>query len=307
MLTKEAILSRYQVDSLSDIKKISMWGSDIEDISILSQVPNLTVLSLSVNKIKSLSPLSSCLNLRELYLRKNFISSLAEINHLTPCKQLSILWLEENPICHHPNYHSHIIKLLPQLTKLDNEVIKQEFPFLTVKVANGVQDKNEISNAIKRLRRATSSIDGSKMSSNVVINLQPFKNEGTSFMKLNQINYSLGEFVLQTEKKLNSSKSKERGLFKKIKLKISSEKRIKNPIPKCNQLNKQPILKDDNNTQLIKSESTTANNNNNYYYHDKDSNNGHIVKAILNLIEKIPIQELIYVSDEIESMLQQNI
>ena len=45
-------------------------------------MPNLEVLSLSVNKISTLKDLNNCNKLQELYLRKNNISDIREIKHL---------------------------------------------------------------------------------------------------------------------------------------------------------------------------------------------------------------------------------
>lgn len=39
---------------LSDVKSLNCWGQDLADVSILSQMPNVEVLSLSVNQISTL-------------------------------------------------------------------------------------------------------------------------------------------------------------------------------------------------------------------------------------------------------------
>ena len=103
-LTAELMKSRLKTDSLEDIKKLNVWGCDIDgklsqsqphpscgdlqrktnfpDISILASFPSLEILSLSVNKISSLKPLQHLKNLRECYLRKNDIDSLNEAEYL---------------------------------------------------------------------------------------------------------------------------------------------------------------------------------------------------------------------------------
>ncbi|KAG7227350.1 hypothetical protein INR49_000355 [Caranx melampygus] len=68
-------------------------------ISIFSQMPNIKVLTLSVNRISSLAPLAGCLSLCELYLRRNLIPSLSELSHLRSLTNLKVLWLAENPCC----------------------------------------------------------------------------------------------------------------------------------------------------------------------------------------------------------------
>ena len=39
---------------LSDVKALNCWGQDLADVTVLTQMPNVQVLSLSVNKIRSL-------------------------------------------------------------------------------------------------------------------------------------------------------------------------------------------------------------------------------------------------------------
>ena len=124
MLTKEIILSKYsKYSNISQITKLNIWGEDIEDISIISKMPNLEVLSLSANKISSLFPLSYCLNMREIYLRNNNIDSFEELYHLTNLPKLKILWLEGNPICKDFFYKEKVLNILPKLHNLDNKNI----------------------------------------------------------------------------------------------------------------------------------------------------------------------------------------
>jgi len=73
----------------------------------------LEVLSLSVNSISTLKDIGSCFNLKELYIRRNSVESLQEINHLTPLKQLRIIWLAENPVALIDGYRQYIIRTLP--------------------------------------------------------------------------------------------------------------------------------------------------------------------------------------------------
>ena len=54
MLTKEEILSKYKVKSLEDIKNINLWGCDLTNIDIISEMKNVEVVSLSLNKISYL-------------------------------------------------------------------------------------------------------------------------------------------------------------------------------------------------------------------------------------------------------------
>jgi cilla- and flagella-associated protein len=61
--------------SLSDVVNLNLWAHDLTDVSILSAMPNVEVLSLSMNQITSLRDFSGCGKLRELYLRRNKVGN----------------------------------------------------------------------------------------------------------------------------------------------------------------------------------------------------------------------------------------
>ena len=125
-LTLEMIIQKAKSDKFNSIKNLNLWGNDLDDVSVIKELPNLEVLSLSVNKISSLKYFSACPRLTELYLRKNSIADISEVLHLTFLKQLRVLWLWDNPCANTPNYRLIIIKHLPSLAKLDNTEITDE-------------------------------------------------------------------------------------------------------------------------------------------------------------------------------------
>mmetsp|Transcript_27666 Transcript_27666/g.27356 ORF Transcript_27666/g.27356 Transcript_27666/m.27356 type:complete len:219 (-) Transcript_27666:29-685(-) len=89
-------------------------------------MPNLEVLSLSVNKITTLKHFQYCRKLTELYLRKNLISDLNEIRYLQDLPSLKVLWLWDNPCAELSNYRAIVIGALPNLVKLDNQAVTPE-------------------------------------------------------------------------------------------------------------------------------------------------------------------------------------
>lgn len=92
-LTQELIIQKTKCDSLLQIKNLNMWGNDLDDLKALRQIPNLEVLSLSVNRITTLKEIAACSKLQELYLRKNLISDLGELRYLVNLPNLRVLWL----------------------------------------------------------------------------------------------------------------------------------------------------------------------------------------------------------------------
>ncbi|XP_034558384.1 cilia- and flagella-associated protein 410 [Notolabrus celidotus] len=127
-LTRKLVLGKAKASDLESVKKLNCWGCNLTDISIFSQMPNIEVLTLSVNSISSLSPLSGCLSLCELYLRRNMIPSLSELSHLRPLTRLKVLWLAENPCCgpDSSQYRLTVLRCLPHLQKLDNQVVTED-------------------------------------------------------------------------------------------------------------------------------------------------------------------------------------
>lgn len=125
-LTPELIQMKCKTDKLASIKNLNLWGNDLEDISIIKEMPNIEICSLSLNKINSLKDFASLKKLAELYLRKNVISELSEAKFLTYCPNLKVLWLQDNPIADHPLYRQYIIRILPNLIKLDSAAITTE-------------------------------------------------------------------------------------------------------------------------------------------------------------------------------------
>lgn len=127
-LTRKMVLAKAKATDLGSVKKLNCWGCNLTDISIFSQMPNIDVLTLSVNSITSLAPLSGCLSLSELYLRRNMIPSLSELSHLRPLTRLRVLWLAENPFCGSDTsqYRLTVLRCLPRLQKLDNQVVTED-------------------------------------------------------------------------------------------------------------------------------------------------------------------------------------
>ena len=152
-LSRELIAQKVKSDRIESIRNLNLWGSNIEDISIIEEMPLLEIVSLSVNKIRTLRPFASLQNLRELYLRQNLISNLNEIKYLTECQNLSVLWLSQNPICDNPNYRAVVICVLPQLQKLDDIAITDEERDKAEKKLSGnfeEEDEPEINNNEKK-------------------------------------------------------------------------------------------------------------------------------------------------------------
>jgi hypothetical protein len=126
VLSSSAILDKTRAATLDEVRNLNLWGQELTDVSIVRQLANVEVLSLSVNGLTRLSPFACCAKLSELYLRKNAVVRLNEVLHLTKLNNLRILWLCDNPCAAEVGYRLLVIKHLPQITKLDNTDITED-------------------------------------------------------------------------------------------------------------------------------------------------------------------------------------
>ena len=123
-LTVENIIMRSNSKSLDSIKKLNLYGFSVTDISALSKLPLLEIVSLSSNQIKDISVFKTLKNLKEIYLANNCINDFSQIENLKNCKKLEKLVLKGNPIFNDPNYAQKIIEILPNLMILDERDVK---------------------------------------------------------------------------------------------------------------------------------------------------------------------------------------
>eukprot|EP00928_Gymnodinium_smaydae_P008855 TRINITY_DN13255_c0_g1_i1.p1 TRINITY_DN13255_c0_g1~~TRINITY_DN13255_c0_g1_i1.p1 ORF type:complete len:475 (+),score=68.17 TRINITY_DN13255_c0_g1_i1:113-1537(+) len=125
-LTEEMVFMRTKCNRLDLIRNLNLWGNDLHNISVLKHMPNLEVLSLSVNSVSTLADLRNLSKLSELYLRKNNIRDLEEVTHLANLRQLRVLWLSDNPCATLPHYRLYVLSLLPNLLKLDSQDVTED-------------------------------------------------------------------------------------------------------------------------------------------------------------------------------------
>uniref|UniRef100_UPI00358FBE24 cilia- and flagella-associated protein 410-like isoform X2 n=1 Tax=Myxine glutinosa TaxID=7769 RepID=UPI00358FBE24 len=126
-LSRQLVLTRARAPALSAVRRLNVWGSDLNDVSLVKEIQNLEVLTLR-NSISSLHDLSSCKHLSELYLRGNCITSLSELHFLEALPRLCVLWLAGNPCCGSDPvaYRLAVLRCLPNLQLLDNRSVTEE-------------------------------------------------------------------------------------------------------------------------------------------------------------------------------------
>ncbi len=60
VLTENMVLSKSKMDTLNHVKALNLWGNDLTDVSLLHRMPNVEVVSLSINRISSLKDFQYC-------------------------------------------------------------------------------------------------------------------------------------------------------------------------------------------------------------------------------------------------------
>jgi U2 small nuclear ribonucleoprotein A' len=84
-------------------------------------------LNLTNNHISRIENISDAFpNLENLVLLGNRLSSLQELDNLSYCRNLTRLYLLNNPITEDPNYRYYVIHRVPTLKVLDFQRIKKE-------------------------------------------------------------------------------------------------------------------------------------------------------------------------------------
>ncbi|XP_050696028.1 uncharacterized protein C2orf16-like isoform X7 [Eriocheir sinensis] len=125
-LTEDMVVARSRGSDIHNVKKLNCWGSELSDVSVVRKLPNVEVLSLSVNRISTLADFQYCANLQELYIRKNNIADINEILYLRSLPKLKSLWLADNPCAEFEQYRLTVLRALPHLQKLDNVAVDSE-------------------------------------------------------------------------------------------------------------------------------------------------------------------------------------
>ncbi|XP_066949481.1 uncharacterized protein [Macrobrachium rosenbergii] len=125
-LTEDMVVARSKGSDLHNVRKLNCWGSELSDVSVVRKLPNVEVLSLSVNNIRTLADFQYCPHLQELYIRKNSISDINEVLYLRNLPKLKSLWLADNPCANFEQYRQTVLRALPHLQKLDNIAVDSE-------------------------------------------------------------------------------------------------------------------------------------------------------------------------------------
>ncbi|OHT12835.1 Leucine Rich Repeat family protein [Tritrichomonas foetus] len=184
------IFQKTRTTNLADVRSLNMWGYELEDVSIISKLVNAETISLPINRITSLSAFQNLPNLNNLLLRQNLISDFNEICHLSYLPNLECLTLLDNPIASLPNYRETVIKMLPQLKKLDDVNVN-----LIHSNLSSIQNSNGLSKSyhMKQQFHLLSGMKSCDSSKNKTLNQNKNFNQENQFNHDNMYRSEVGE------------------------------------------------------------------------------------------------------------------
>ena len=195
-LTLDLIFSEMNIKNISGLIALNIKGKNINDISILSQIPSLEIVSLNNNDINNLVVFKNLKNLKKLSLKGNKINDFNQIENLRYCSKLEYLKLKDNPISLEKNYFSSIVGLLPNLKILDDININK---FNNVNNKENSNDKSAtknidvINNESKFIKLKATKIRNNFNTFNPNLILGSPKKQPNQKINNNNVNYQIGK------------------------------------------------------------------------------------------------------------------
>ena len=151
-LTIDLIFSEMNIKNISGLIALNLIGKNLNDISILSQIPSLEIISLNNNDINNLAVFKTLKNLKKLSLKGNNINDYNQIEYLKYCPKLEYLKLKDNPISKEKNYFSIIIEMLPKLKILDDIEVNKINNNENSNIKNEIKNNDVINNDSKYIK-----------------------------------------------------------------------------------------------------------------------------------------------------------
>ncbi|XP_039573904.1 leucine-rich repeat-containing protein 23 [Passer montanus] len=112
---------------VSKLKKLYLAKNTICSLEGLEEFEQLEILHVRDNKLEALDGFSDSMKcLQYLNLRSNGIKSFQEVEKLQVLPTLQALVLMGNPCAEEPDYRLQVLSRLPQLQRLDKELVEEE-------------------------------------------------------------------------------------------------------------------------------------------------------------------------------------
>ncbi|VDM96505.1 unnamed protein product [Onchocerca ochengi] len=118
-LPANAILEIKGLDNLITLRELYLSQNGIQYITGLKTNMNLEILDLNYNRLRSISNIHHLHKLTDFWAKKNQLDDMADINELVQLPNLKLVYLEMNPFSENSTYRGKVIRMLPQIEKLD--------------------------------------------------------------------------------------------------------------------------------------------------------------------------------------------
>ncbi|NXG21193.1 LRC23 protein, partial [Grallaria varia] len=130
--------------NLPKLKKLYLAQTNTCSLEGLEGLKQLESLHLRDNKLETLDGFASSMKcLKYLNLRNNGISSFQEVGKLQVLPMLQELVLLDNPCADEPEYRLEVLALLPNLQRLDKEVVDRDEQAEAMKIRQARQEEKE--------------------------------------------------------------------------------------------------------------------------------------------------------------------
>ena len=128
-LSTNSIDRMTSMSGMKSLRILSLGRNNLKKIEKLDDVAStLEQLWISYNQITSLEGVSCCTNLETLYCSNNNLKSFSELDHIASLPKLRDVLFVGNPmyddVADKSEARLHVIKHLPNVTKVDGEMVK---------------------------------------------------------------------------------------------------------------------------------------------------------------------------------------
>ncbi|CAD6198721.1 unnamed protein product [Caenorhabditis auriculariae] len=114
------------LSGLTSMRELYLTQNGIQYINGLGDAFALEILDLNQNRLVKVDNLKHLTRLTDFWARNNQLKDWTLFDELSELAQLNTVYLDFNPIAESDNYRGKVLRLLPQITRLDGSMCRQE-------------------------------------------------------------------------------------------------------------------------------------------------------------------------------------
>lgn len=124
-----------------ELKILYLQSNLIPKIENIGRLKKLEYLNLALNNIERVENLEGCESLKKLDLTVNFVGELTSLECLKNSYHFEELYLTGNPCTDYEGYREYVIATLPQLKRLDGQVVEKSERIKAIQALPVVRDE----------------------------------------------------------------------------------------------------------------------------------------------------------------------